>query len=176
MRIGFNAQLLSYGQWYRSAGISRYIDRTLAGLRNYLPADSSIAFVGPDVPADAPSLQWLRLVRTGLPTHRPLARIFWEQAVLPSAARRLGLDVLHAPAYVAPLVSTCPSVVTFHDLSFYIMPDAFNLQNRLYLQVFSRLAARRARRLIAVSEATRRDLVRLLGVDPARIDVIYNGV
>ena len=176
MKIGFNAQLLSYGQSYRSAGISRYIDRTLAGLGSYLPSGSSVAFVGPDVPADAPSLQWLRVVRTGLPTHRPLARILWEQAILPPAVRRFGLDVLHAPAYVVPLVSTCPSVVTFHDLSFYLMPDAFNLQNRLYLQFFSRLAARRARRFIAVSEATRQDLVRLLGVDPARIDVVYNGV
>jgi glycosyltransferase involved in cell wall biosynthesis len=176
VRIAFNAQLLSYGQWYRSAGISRYIDRTLVGLARFLPSDSMIAFVGPDVLVDAPALRWLRLIQTHLPTYRPLARIVWEQTVLPVALRRLGIDLLHAPAYVAPLVLPCPSVVTFHDLSFYLLPDAFNRQNRIYLRTLSRLTAKRARRVIAVSEATRQDLVHLLDVDPTRIDVVYNGV
>jgi glycosyltransferase involved in cell wall biosynthesis len=105
-----------------------------------------------------------------------MARICWEQTVLPLALRRLGIEILHAPAYVAPLVAGTRTVVTFHDLSYFLFPETFNRSNRAYLQTFSRLSARRADRLIAVSEATRKDLVRLLGVAPERVEVIPNGV
>lgn len=176
MRIAFNAQLLSYGEWYRSAGISRYTDRTLASLAPLLGRDQCAVFVGPGVPDDAPALAGLRVIRTRLPTTRPAVRILWEQLALPLALRRWGADLLHAPAYVAPLAAPCPAVVTFHDLSFFRLPEAFNRPNRLYLQAFSRLAARRARRLIAVSECTRQDLIRLLGVTPDNVDVVHNGV
>jgi glycosyltransferase involved in cell wall biosynthesis len=100
----------------------------------------------------------------------------WEQVVLPTELRRLRLDVLHCPAYVSPIVHGVPTVVTFHDLSFFELPEAFNRSNRFYLQMFSRVSARRARRFIAVSESTRRDLARWLDVDAARVDVVYNGV
>jgi glycosyltransferase involved in cell wall biosynthesis len=176
VRVGFNALLLSYGQWYRSAGISRYIDRTLAALAAFRSTDQFVAFVGSDIPANLPSLSWLATIRPSLPTTRPLARIAWEQLLLPLQARRQGLDVLHCPAYVAPLAGTVNAVVTFHDLSYFILPETFNYSNRRYLQTFSRLTARRARRFIAVSESTRRDLVDWLNVDPKRVDVVYNGV
>lgn len=176
MRLAFNAQLLSYQHWYRSAGISRYIDRTLAHLGPLLGTESCSVFVGPDVPADAPSLAAFRVVRSNLPMHRPIVRILWEQLALPIALRQCRADLLHAPAYVAPFASPCPAVVTFHDLSYFLLPSAFNRQNRVYLQTFSRWTARRARRFIAVSECTRQDMVRLLGVAPDSVDVIYNGV
>jgi glycosyltransferase involved in cell wall biosynthesis len=176
VRVGFNGLLLSYGQWYRSAGISRYIDRTLAALSTVGSTESFVAFVGPDVPRDVPALSWLTTVRSPLPTTRPLVRIAWEQLVLPWQARKHRVDVLHCPAYVAPLVGGTNAVVTFHDLSYFFLPEAFNRGNRAYLQVFSRLTARRAKRFIAVSESTRGDLVRRLGVNADRIDVVYNGV
>jgi glycosyltransferase involved in cell wall biosynthesis len=174
MRVAFNAHLLSYRHWYRAAGISRYIDRTLAHLAPYLGEDGCLAFVGPDAPAEAPSLKWLSLQRTVLPTNRPLARIIWEQLVAPVALRQARPDLLHCPAYVAPLASPCPTVVTFHDLSFFVTPEAFNRANRYYLQQFSRLTVQRAKRFLAVSEATRQDLARLLHVSLARIDVAPN--
>lgn len=176
MRIGFNAQLLSYRHGYRSAGISRYIDRTLSHLPACLGDDSCLAFVGPDVPFDSPVLAGIQVERSPLPTHRPLVRILWEQLVLPVACRRSRIDVLHAPAYVVPLLETSRSVVTFHDLSFFRLPGAFNRSNRSYLQQFSRLSARRADRFIAVSESTRQDLIKLLAVRPDQVDVVYNGV
>jgi glycosyltransferase involved in cell wall biosynthesis len=175
-RIAFNAQLLSYRQWYRSAGISRYIDRTLAHLAPLLDPERLAVFVGPDVPIGAPSLAGLRIIRTRLPTRHPVVRIAWEQIALPLLLGRWRADLLHAPAYVAPLASPCPTIITFHDLSFYLVPEAFNRQNRFYLQTFSRLAARRARRIIAVSECTRSDVIRLLGIRPEDVAVVYNGV
>jgi glycosyltransferase involved in cell wall biosynthesis len=176
VRVGFNAHLLSFGESYRGAGISRYIDRTLQALAPFGQENRFVAFVGPDARLDAAALKWPHIVRSPLPTDRPLVRIAWEQVVLPTELRRLRLDVLHCPAYVSPIASSVPTVVTFHDLSYFELPEAFNRSNRFYLQTFSRISARRAQRLIAVSESTRRDLVRRLKIDPARVDVVYNGV
>jgi glycosyltransferase involved in cell wall biosynthesis len=177
MRLAFNAQLLSYDRSYRNAGISRYIDRTLAHLPAHLaPGDSARVFVGPGVTRDAPAVSWARVERTRIPTHRPPARILWEQVILPMALRAVPADLLHCPAYAVPLAHFGSTVVTFHDLSFLLLPEAFNPPNRLYLRTFARLAARRATRIIAVSANTRRDAVRLLGARPEAVDVIPNGV
>jgi glycosyltransferase involved in cell wall biosynthesis len=176
VRVGFSAQLLSYSHWYRSAGISRYIDRIIGHLEPHLRGTGSVAFVGPDVPEVADALAWLEIQRTRLPTQRPIVRVFWEQILFPLVLRRFALDLVHSPAYATPLLEAGRSVVTFHDLSYLLMPTAFNWSNRKYLTIFSRLAAARAARFIAVSETTRRDMTALLGIPPARIDVVYNGV
>jgi glycosyltransferase involved in cell wall biosynthesis len=67
-------------------------------------------------------------------------------------------------------------VITVHDLSFLRYPERFRPANRLYLSTMTRLSCRRARRVIAVSQATADEIVRLLGVSAAHIDVIPHGV
>ncbi len=103
-------------------------------------------------------------------------RIAWEQLVQPWALHRARVDLLHALAFVAPLVTRVPTVTTIHDLSFIRFPERFRPANRLYLSVMTRLSCRRARRLIAVSQATADELVRLLDVSSERIDVVPHGV
>jgi glycosyltransferase involved in cell wall biosynthesis len=48
--------------------------------------------------------------------------------------------------------------------------------NRSYLRIFTQLSVRRARRIVAVSESTKRDLVRSYSLSPDKVDVVYNGV
>ena len=84
--------------------------------------------------------------------------------------------MLHALAFVTPLLSPCPSVVTIYDLSFLLYPESFKRSKRFYLGLFTRLSARRARRIIAISESTKRDVVRLLGVPPEKVEVVYCGI
>jgi glycosyltransferase involved in cell wall biosynthesis len=99
-----------------------------------------------------------------------------EQLETPGVLRQLGADVYHGMAFVAPLRAPCLTVITVHDLSFITQPQAHKVFNRIYLSLFTRWSCRRAARVIAVSEWTRRDVVNLLGVDPARVDVIPHGV
>jgi glycosyltransferase involved in cell wall biosynthesis len=61
-------------------------------------------------------------------------------------------------------------------LSFMLYPEAFNRPNARYLQHFTMLSVRRADRVIAVSESTKGDVVRLLGVAPEKVAVVYHGV
>jgi glycosyltransferase involved in cell wall biosynthesis len=67
-----------------------------------------------------------------------------------------------------------PSVVTIHDLSAFLFPQTFRRVNRAYTQWAIRVACRRATRILAVSEATKSELVRWLGVAPERVVVTYD--
>jgi glycosyltransferase involved in cell wall biosynthesis len=106
----------------------------------------------------------------------PLSRIRGEQLEMPGVLRELGADLYHGLAFVAPLRAPCPTVVTVHDLSFITRPETHKLANRLYLAVLTLWSCRRAARVIAVSEWTKRDVVNLLHVEPDRVDVIPHGV
>lgn len=90
--------------------------------------------------------------------------------------RTRGADVLHCPTYRGPLRPASPLVVTVHDLAVFRHPEAFNRWTRTYSpQLVPRVLAA-ARRVIAVSEFTRRELVELLRVPGEKIRVVPNGV
>lgn len=176
MRVALNAQLLSFGTSYRGAGISRYIRNLVPRLRD-VSSDTFVVYLGdPDIPPDFRPDERFRLRLSRLPTRRPAVRVPWEQLWLPLALVRDGAAVLHSLGYVQPLLCPARSVLTVHDLSFLLYPGNFNRANRLYLKAFTRLSLARADRVIAVSENTKRDLVRLLGVDPAKVAVVHHGI
>jgi glycosyltransferase involved in cell wall biosynthesis len=172
-RIGLNALLLSLGADYRSAGANSYIYHLLRHLDGVDGEYHYTAFLS-DHRFTTSGRMTLCLTRW--PTHRPAARVTWEQLIQPVALRRERIDLLHGLAFVAPLFSPCPTVITIFDLSFLRFPDAFRRVNRTYLRIFTSLSARRARRVIAISEHTRRDVIHLLGVPAERVDVVYCGV
>ncbi|HEX6293212.1 MAG TPA: glycosyltransferase family 1 protein [Herpetosiphonaceae bacterium] len=85
-------------------------------------------------------------------------------------------DLLFVPAHALPIVPPRRSVVTIHDLGFLHHPEAHTRVQRIYYRLFTRLSARRATRIIAISEATKRDLQRFYGTPAEKIAVIYHGV
>jgi glycosyltransferase involved in cell wall biosynthesis len=90
--------------------------------------------------------------------------------------RRGDADVLHCPTYRGPLRPALPLVVTVHDLAVFRHPDAFNRWTRTYSpRVVPRVLAA-ARRIIAVSEFTRQELIELLSIPEQKIHVVPNGV
>ena len=89
-----------------------------------------------------------------------------------------GLDVMWLPSpEILPLSRHCPRVTTFHDLIFLIYPNTYTLYSRLWQwQMDYPYQARIAKQIIAVSQSTKNDLVRLTSVDANKIEVIYEGV
>ncbi len=85
-------------------------------------------------------------------------------------------SLLHYPANVGPALYAPNVVLTVHDLSFFHHPEWFRWSRAVYYRHAVRMSARRARRVIADSHATARDLVRFAGVDEGRIDVVPLGV
>jgi glycosyltransferase involved in cell wall biosynthesis len=173
LHVGLNAHLLSLGQSYRGAGINWYIYNLL----QHLPRDAGqyryTAFLSERRFSPEPPLA-VHLSR--LPTVRAPVRIFWEQAIQPLALQQAGVNLLHAMAFVSPLVLPCPTVVTVYDLSFLRFPKSFRPLNRLYLRAFTGWSVRRAQRVIAISESTRQDVIRFLDKPAEQVDVVYCGV
>ena len=96
----------------------------------------------------------------------------WEQTVLPVRARRLGARALLCPANLAPLASS-RTVVVVHDAAPLRHPAWYSRAYAAWQRLVLPAIARRARRLITVSEFSRRELEELLGVDAA---VVPGGV
>jgi glycosyltransferase involved in cell wall biosynthesis len=182
--VAINAHLLSGRVGYRSAGVHHYIHHLLhhLGQAHVDEADvaggyaSGLTFTVLLGEGALPPDVNLPVLRSHWPTSRAPVRVVWEQVVQPWTLGRIGADLVHGPAFVGPVLAPCPAVVTIHDLSFLRFPALFRPANRLYLTVLTRLSARRARRLIAVSAETASEATRLLGVPAERIDVVYHGV
>lgn len=176
LRIGLNAHLLSQQAGYRQAGVSRYIAELVRHLTAEPGPHAYTLFTPPHGAGDLAPPPALRVAASRLPTQQPTVRIAWEQVVGPVAAARRWLDVFHSPVNVAPLALPCRSVITIHDLAFLAYPERFRAGRRRYLALLTRLSARRAARVIAVSQFTADEVVRRLGVAPDRVVVVPNGV
>jgi glycosyltransferase involved in cell wall biosynthesis len=109
----------------------------------------------------------------------PFPRL-WTHLRLSVELIRRAPDALFVPAHVlplgAPLRRRMYSVVTIHDLGYLRFPDAHTPAQRLYLRLSTLWSARAASRLIAVSAATRDDLIRLARVPPEKIAVVHHGL
>ncbi len=110
---------------------------------------------------------------------QPIAyRYLWTQVGLAVATWQTNLDVLWIPAHTLPVLRrpSLKTVVTIHGLEYRWLPEYRNPLQRWYLPLSTYYAARHASRLIAVSEATKRDLVVETHIDPLKTSVIYEGV
>ena len=106
-------------------------------------------------------------------------RVQWvlgEQSLLPPLAARAGVDLVHSLASTAPLWGRFRRVVTVHDLIYARFPDAHAGLRDKGMRVLVPAAVRRSDRVMADSQSTRLDLIALLGVDPARVDVVPLGL
>jgi glycosyltransferase involved in cell wall biosynthesis len=104
-------------------------------------------------------------VRSTLP-HTPLIRI---PLTLSAELRKNPIDVLHVQ-FTAPPFCPCPVVVSI--LSFEHLPQTFNRRSRTQLRLTVRHSARRAARILSLSQHTRRDIIETYGINPERVTAI----
>jgi glycosyltransferase involved in cell wall biosynthesis len=105
-------------------------------------------------------------------TNRP-ARILYEQTVFPF---RVSTDVLLNPGFTAPILARCPQVTVFHDMQHKRHPEFFRWFDLPAWRFFLWASAHRSTKLIAISEETKRDLLRYYSIPRDRVRLIHNGV
>lgn len=166
---------------HQSAGIGRYTYQMVRALAAQSPAASGPHYrlfvadgkqLRPEVPG--PNFSWCP---AGL-TERWLARL-WYRLRLPLWIETWTgpLDLFHAADFFLPPVRPgTRTIVTVHDLSFVREPDSVmpGMQHQLNRQVPRSVA--RADHVVAVSAATRQDLIELYQTPPEKISVLYHGV
>jgi len=102
-----------------------------------------------------------------------LAKLWFEQVSFPRACRRQGVELAHVPYFASPLFPTTPTVVTVHDLIPMLLPA---YRGSILVCLYTRLvaaAARKADMVLTDSEASKQDIMHLLGIPPERVRVIY---
>jgi glycosyltransferase involved in cell wall biosynthesis len=100
-----------------------------------------------------------------------------EQISVPVYLWRARVDLFHAPHYVVSPLTLCPFVVTIHDCIHLRFPQY--LPNRAayyYARVVMSSSARRARRVLTVSRASKQDILHFLKIPADKIEVIYNAL
>lgn len=102
----------------------------------------------------------------------------WTQFGLAKQSFIDKLDVLFVPSHTLPLIRNpkLKTVMTVHDLGAEYLPGMHQLKQRLYLGLMTKIQLKTATKLIAVSEATKKDLVSKIGINPKQVEVVYEGV
>lgn len=173
MKIGIDASRLAVAQ---RTGTENYAFEIIQGLARTLAQSDSphrltLYFNQPPAQAvldslDLPVSAALRVI--------PFPRL-WTHLRLSREMLQHPPTALFVPAHVLPPIHPARSVVTIHDLGYLYFPQAHTFKARQYLDLSTRYSASQARRVIAISQATKNDLVHHYHIKPAKIEVIYHG-
>jgi glycosyltransferase involved in cell wall biosynthesis len=200
MRIGVDATAIPA----RPAGAGNYILQLVRALIELEPESEShelVVFIQEHgmkllsefLSPDNQRSKFFKVEWVVLPDRHPGLRLAWEQTGLPWLVRKYRLDLLHSPHYTLPWLMPAParrskipgrhlsagrtlSAVTFHDMTFFLFPNLHTRVKRWFFPMAIHLSASRADLLIACSESTRQDAIRLLGIPPEKIHTVYEGI
>lgn len=150
--IGIDVQT-TYGQ---KTGFGFYVDNLVKALN---------AAAGP--------FDYLGIAPGGERDLSSLGRFYWDQVQFPIQAARAHADLVHQPAFSAPVIYPGKVVVTVHDLIARLFGNDIRFGSRQYFARWMPFSYRRADHIIAVSEHTKKDIIRELAIPEERITVIY---
>ncbi len=105
----------------------------------------------------------------------------WSQLFLPISLvlkhfTKNRINVFFSPAHYSPRFHFCPTVVTIHDLSYFHYPQEFLKKDLYKLKAWTQYSIERAKHIIAVSQTTKKDLVRFYPFTQQKTTVVYNGM
>ncbi len=170
MRIGIDVTALPTQLF----GAGNYIVNLTRTLIRVDPTHDYFVFSKPQQVELFAGRGYAQVVQVSLPTR--IHRIAWEQTGFPWLIRKYQLDVVHSPHYTLPVFAPCAKVVTFHDMTFFLHPEVHLLYKEIFFRGIIPLSARRADALIAISQNTRTDIMRILPVNPKKLFTIPIGI
>jgi glycosyltransferase involved in cell wall biosynthesis len=167
MRIAIDARKL------HDFGIGTYIRNLLSGLARI---DVNTEYIVLCRPLDAETVHELGTNFRAVPeTAKPYS--LGEQVWIPLTLVRERAHLLHEPHYVLPPATRCHTVVTIHDCIHLMFPQYLpGRMAHVYARTLMWSAAHKSDRILTVSEASKRDILRFFNIDPAKVEVIYNAI
>jgi glycosyltransferase involved in cell wall biosynthesis len=156
----------------KPTGVGRYLSEILR-VWAAMSDGPRVTVVVPESPAPAvtaigDSLEWHVTASRSRGTR-------WEQTRLPRAISAIGPDVFLAPGNTAPLLTRYPMAAIIYDVSFFARPEWFSARDGLRRRVLTKAAARRSKAVVTISEFSRSEIARYLGVDGGRVTIAPPG-
>ena len=167
--IGIDARLFGTAQ---AAGVGQYAEELVRYLVKHDTTNQYRVFVTADAATNFP-IYAPNLTKSAVPFKH---YTYSEQFLYPNTLKGAGLDLIHYTNFNSPIFfKQTKSIVTIHDLTLWFFPGrkqkgAFK---QLLYRIVIRQACRNAHHIIAITEATKQDIVKLLKIDPAKITVVY---
>jgi glycosyltransferase involved in cell wall biosynthesis len=180
VRIGINALFLQKP----TSGMGQHLLHLLEGLDTLDEKDQQYMLLAPRfrraytvrAPQLSDRFREVEVVSALARLGENVEQVYWEQMGIVAAGMREKIDLLHCPYWSNPVWSPWPTVVTVHDVIQFVLPEyAWRKISRLYFGMVS-VAARRAQAVITVSECSKRDIMKIIGLPAERIHVIGNAV
>lgn len=89
--------------------------------------------------------------------------------------KKYKIDVFWGTEHIVPWTNVCKTVVTIHDLAVLMNPELGTRKNAIIQKLFTIPSCRRADKIIAISNSTKRDVIKLSSINEDKVEVIYNG-
>lgn len=150
LKVAIDARLIGAN----ATGDSTYWQGLIYGFSQVDADLRLLLFSNTDRPEGVPAcknLEWITVPGS--------SKRWWSLVQFPSAARKLGADLIHVQYNLSPLAKV-PAITTIHDVSFRLGPEWFKPKDRLILNAFIKGSVSRAKRVITVSETSRREIER----------------
>ena len=171
MRIAINARVLQKG---RMEGVARYIYEVTRRMVVNHPEHEFIFFF--DRPFDNEFIfaDNVKAVQIGVPARLPILFKLWFEYSVHRALKKHRADVFFSGDAYLSLRSKVPAVMVSHDLAFIHYPEHLPAHHLRYYKKYFPLFHKRANHIIAVSEATKTDIIQQFGISTDMITVGHN--
>ncbi len=172
MRVGVNTLFLIPGE---VGGSETYLRETLKAMVNIEDGPEIVLFTNLENDAvlrkDLEPSGRVSFDQLKFRASNRYARIIREQLQLPVRVKKLGVDVLWSPGYTAPAFCSVPQAVSILDMQYKHHPEDFSTSYLLATHALVSMSARRAKRIIAISEFSKSEVMKYTGQPAEKIDV-----
>lgn len=174
LRIGFDAKRATQN----FTGLGNYSRFVINNLIKYYPNNTYELF-SPRILLDKPEIVISPNIKFIIKEDSPSkGKPFWRSFGIKKDIRRERVHIYHGLSNELPFgikETRAKSIVTIHDLIFLRYPEFYKFVDRTIYKIKAKYACQVADRIIAVSECTKRDIVKFFNINPDKIDVVYQG-
>jgi len=174
MRIGFDAKRA----FFNKSGLGSYSRNLIQGLAEMYP-DNEYVLYTPELNYELfePNQKCILVKGPERPIHR-IFRSYWRSFYLSRQLPHDGIEIFHGLSHEIPYnfpKKQVRSIVTIHDLIFLRLPHLYRMLDRIIYERKFRYSCMTSDRIVAVSRQTAFDIQEFFGIDPEKIDVVYQG-
>jgi len=172
MRIGVNTRLLLKG---KLEGIGWFTYQTVERIVRDHPEHEFVFFFDRQYDESFIFAPNVTPVVVHPQARHPILFYLWFEWSLPHMLKKHKIDLFLSPDSYLSLKTKVPTCLVMHDLAFEHYPEHYVWAQRLYWKHYSPLFARKATRIVTVSEFSKKDICEHYNIAPSKIDVVYNG-